>query len=208
MILAIDIETTGLDPTRDRILELAYVLLDDELQELQRDSWVIYCPMWGSLADDYVRNMHAQSGLSHLVRTASYSTVDVEAALLRIVADHKPVLLGSSVHFDRGFLRHWMPLLESKLSHRHTDASTLLLTFPHVLWPEHKGTKHRALDDVLHSIEIVRHARKALYLYDGSHARNLLCQAMAQLDGFTEDAASEVEDRIAKADLLMRGEGS
>ena len=162
--IAIDIETTGLDPTKDRILELAYVVLNADLNEYEHRSWVIRCSVLSKCRmSDYVRSMHTSSGL--LTSPLPMNSDRIEEILCDVVRDYewddgKPILIGSTVHFDRSFLRHWMPAFEEILHHRHYDANAA--RFAGIPEPEFVGTKHRALPDIQHSIEWLRDLERSV----------------------------------------------
>jgi len=173
--IAIDIETTGLDPRKDRILEIAVVVLTEDLKEIYAYHHQVYAsPLQLERCDEYVRKMHLGSGLlepwngglrlstPHLYG-ARFLLDETEGELCLVIGRNfgevKPTLLGQSVHFDRGFLEHWMPLAAERLSHRNFDARTAIELFPGAGWPVHKGSPHRAMPDIQRSIAILRRAR-------------------------------------------------
>ena len=125
-ILWLDIETTGLDPNTDVILEVAaqyYVCgqLYGEVNSPVKDrSWVgIH-----RLMDDYVYNMHLKTGLLYRIERNEGKTLsDIEDDLLDLIGDDKPRLGGCSVHTDRAYFLTDMPKLHKALSHQHVDSS-------------------------------------------------------------------------------------
>jgi oligoribonuclease len=157
----IDLETTGLNPVHDRILQAAIVITDTELQRVADPFEIIIHrgPATLNLMNAHVREMHTQTGL--LARVES-SRVRAEAAYSDMFSYVKGytqnalqiILAGSSVHFDRKFLAAWVPRLEGLLYHRHLDVSALKHLAEWWGFPqfEKSGVAHIALDDIQNSI--------------------------------------------------------
>lgn len=169
----IDIETTGLDPQKDFILELALIITDTKLEVLEQQTWVLNpAPENELLArmNDWVIKTHGESGLLQLVGTGA-PAAQVEAEAAQIIAKHtgkyKPTLAGSSPHFDRGFIRSQMPKLDDALHYRHFDTSVLESAFrmwrPDLTQPrDGRNVAHRALDDIQWSVNCARYYRGVL----------------------------------------------
>jgi len=166
--IGIDLETTGLDPARDRILEIAWVLLDEDLVELSSFHEVVDAPS-SAIEQGAARAMHEETGLvrkrgAQWVIDAggflptSLATIEERLYATLEVLPEPPILAGQSVHFDRGFLERWMPHAAGLLHHRNLDARTVMLLWPNRDWPE-PTTKHRAMPDLQASIETLRLAR-------------------------------------------------
>lgn len=170
--LWLDLETTGLNPEHDRILECAALITDGDLfvtdTGLERE-----LPVNGedlARMNDYVRNMHTENGLLEAVRclvvtggkSPAEALADLEADLCDMIdgiawADGKPILAGATVHFDRGFLRRWCPTFEARLHHRHLDVSSLkMMVVDRTGEPFAKAEAHRAMADVVESLEQAR----------------------------------------------------
>jgi oligoribonuclease len=92
---------------------------------------------------------------------------DAEDQILELLDKHelgKPILAGSSVHFDRSFIRNWMPRLDRRLSHRHMDVSAIRMFFDsvgyHSVGEKTRPTMHRSLEDTQDSYNLyVRYAQ-------------------------------------------------
>ena len=175
--LGVDMETTGLDPAKDRIVELAWVVLDEDLVEIDRAEYRLQVNS-EVLLHCAALEMHLATGLIGYVDglpvvltslgdgpAAPCALSEVEAMLVRVISrwfSGRPILAGQSVHFDRAVLQHWMPDAASYLHHRHLDARTVLLLRPDFwCWPQ-PSTPHRAMPDLLASIETLRIARRLM----------------------------------------------
>lgn len=175
----VDLETTGLDPGRDGILEMAVVVTDEDLNELGEPFTAIVRPTFRQYREmsDFVREMHDKNGLLAALDDGMplrKAWLEAEAYLQAIVP--KPgewPLAGNNVGFDRGFLHHHMPTVEQVAHYRNIDVSTVKELArrwcPRVVEsaPEKAGG-HRALGDVLESIDELRHYRNA-GLFDPTH---------------------------------------
>lgn len=176
-ILWIDLETTGLDPERCSIIEVAAVMTTPNLlpigivEEVVRDK--LADDLWREM-NDWCRVTHGESGLWDEVKASQVTVEDAECQILGLIErwmpeGKKPLLGGQSVHFDRGFIHKHMPELDKALAHRHLDVSGFMEGYKR--WgfqdsclakrPEHVA--HRALDDILWSIIRMQEIRKALY---------------------------------------------
>lgn len=175
MLVWIDIETTGLDPQKDAILEVASVITDDALAEVARFEAVISREGLRTEfvdLDPAVRKMHTDNGLWEQSGAGGWSKEWVDRQLSQLIKKFtpeqdgkpdKPQLAGSSVHFDRSFLRLAMPLTDAALHYRHLDVSALnefARRFCPGVWegrPNLSEPAHRAMPDILNSIEVCRY---------------------------------------------------
>ena len=165
----LDLEMTGLDPDTCVILEVGVILTGPDLvpkAELER---VVWQPEEALLRmEPIVREMHTRNGLIDRVRASTFSLRAAEQDVVALVAEHcllgEGLLAGSSIHTDRRFLVHYMPMLERYLSYRQVDVTSLKL-LARAWYPEggtepSKGTRaHTALADLRESIADLKHLR-------------------------------------------------
>jgi oligoribonuclease len=165
----IDMEMSGLVPERERILEVAMLVTDAELNEIAAAPVLVIHQPDAVLdaMDSWNRSTHGKSGLVDKVRA---STLD-EAAAEKILVDFlKPIvaarlapLCGNTVHQDRRFMARYMPALDEYLHYRIIDVSTLKELAkrwrPDVIAGFAKEGKHEALADIQESIEELKHYR-------------------------------------------------
>lgn len=164
-LLWLDIETTGLDRQHDQVLEVAVSVADvrspyqakpayHTVLHYARDNW--------DKLDPWVLKTHTENGLLLEAAASTVTIADVERDLLElvpVVANRADMwmLAGSSVHFDMSFLMRDMPTVMSRMSHRIFDVSTVkLFCQSKGMSPFPKGEAHRAVDDVIESIEHCR----------------------------------------------------
>lgn len=158
--LFIDLETTGLVPANDAILELALIITDNKLNELEVYSTAINQNQYTlDGMNHWCETTHTNSGLIEEVKNSSVTTQDAEKKVLEILAQHfsgpqQPVVAGSSVHFDKSFIAAKMPNLNRRLSYRIIDTSSFMeaLKIYKDEVPERKPVAHRALADIRDSI--------------------------------------------------------
>ncbi len=172
-IVWIDLETTGLDPERSVILEIAVVITDKHLNILDQMALVVHQPPEALEGlDPWVQTQHEASGLLAEVRQSSLALAQAEAIVIERVEARCPPqacpLAGSSVCFDRRFLLRHMPKLEAHLSYRQIDVSSLKELvkrwYPDKALPNGTGAKHRALPDILESIAELQYYRENVFV--------------------------------------------
>jgi oligoribonuclease len=166
----IDMEMSGLVPDRDRILEVAMVVTDAELNTIaEAPVFVVHQPdSVLDAMDSWNKSTHGRSGLIDKVRASTFTEAEVEARLLEflkpIVGPGLAPLAGNTVHQDRRFMARYMTAFDAYLHYRIVDVSTLKELAkrwnPEVIAGFTKEGKHEALADVYESIEELKHYRK------------------------------------------------
>ena len=161
-LIWIDLEMTGLNPLKDRIIEIATLVTDKDLKILAEGPELVIHQPQAVLdgMDEWNRTHHGQSGLITRVLESSLKVEEAEAKTLAFLAQWVPQgvspICGNSICQDRRFLAREMPRLEAYFHYRNLDVSTLKeLTSrwaPHLMAGFTKRGNHRALDDVRESI--------------------------------------------------------
>lgn len=165
MLLWTDIETTGLDPQDDLILEVGWLITDDQLNVIRPlRSAVIENSIKRvrSMCDEYVTKMHDNSELFDAIEFyPTYPLGEVEQWIIEDIASSMsgnmadpPRFAGSSVHYDKSFLDLRMPELAKVTHHRIYDVTTIQQLFTSVgivQGDSFTGTRHRAADDIENS---------------------------------------------------------
>ncbi|AKH90218.1 oligoribonuclease [Edwardsiella tarda] len=161
-LIWIDLEMTGLDPERDRIIEIATLVTDAELNVLAEGPVIAVHQDDAQLAlmDEWNVRTHTASGLVQRVKESRYDTAAAEQATLEFLRQWVPAgvspICGNSVGQDRRFLFRYMPELERYFHYRYLDVSTLKELArrwkPEILAGFHKQNTHQALDDIRESV--------------------------------------------------------
>lgn len=174
-----DLEMTGLDPSRHVIVEIATLVTDDELTIVAEGPDLVVHQAADELdrMDPVVRNMHTSSGLLNAIKASSTSLEEAGAATLAFIREHVSEprtvpLCGNSIGTDRRFLAAYLPQIEDYLHYRSIDVSTVKELarrwYPGIVEraPEKAGS-HRALDDIRESVEELRYFRSAIFKPSG-----------------------------------------
>jgi oligoribonuclease len=168
-LIWIDMEMSGLNPDTDRILEVAIVVTETDLN-IVAEAPVLVVHQPDSVLDAmdaWNKNAHGTSGLVQRVKASSLCEHDVQQQMLKFIADYVPPsvspMCGNSVHQDRRFLARHMPELEAYFLYRNLDVSTLkelARRWRKDLSGLAKHGKHEALADIRESIEELKYYRE------------------------------------------------
>lgn len=175
MLAWMDLEMTGLDPSRHVVVEIATLVTDDQLEIVaEGPDLVIACAedALGAM-DDVVRKMHTTSGLLDAIKESTTTLEDAQEQTLAFLRAQLPEprsvpLCGNSIGTDRRFLAQYMPEVEEYLHYRSVDVSTVKELcrrwYPEALAgaPKKQGG-HRALDDIRESVAELRYYREAVF---------------------------------------------
>ncbi|HKW39174.1 MAG TPA: oligoribonuclease [Burkholderiales bacterium] len=166
----LDMEMTGLDPDGDRIIEIAIVVTDAQLNTVSQAPVLVVHQADAVLEamDDWNKSTHARSGLIDKVKASTLTERAAEDQLLAFVTQHVPAktspMCGNSICQDRRFLARHMPRLEAHFHYRNLDVSTLKELVkrwkPEIAKGLVKQGKHEALADIHESIAELRHYRE------------------------------------------------
>jgi oligoribonuclease len=166
----VDMEMTGLNPDTDRIIEVAVVVTDSELNILAEGPvFAIHQPdeiMDGM--DAWNKGTHGRSGLIERVKNSTVTEADAEAALIAFLKIYVPAgkspMSGNTICQDRRFMARGMPKLEAFFHYRNLDVSTLKELCkrwkPELASGFKKHQKHTALADILESVEELKYYRE------------------------------------------------
>jgi oligoribonuclease len=168
-LIWIDLEMTGLVPETHRIIEIATIVTDTNLEVLAEGPVFAVRQADADLAamDDWNTRQHGQSGLTQRVKDSRIAEAEAERQtiefLSRWVPPNKSPMCGNSICQDRRFLARWMPQLERHFHYRNMDVSTLkelcLRWSPDVARGFTKESTHLALADIRDSIAELKYYR-------------------------------------------------
>lgn len=176
LLVWIDCEMTGLDLGKDKLVEVAALVTDPELNVLGDGIDLVIHADDAALdaMPEVVRDMHATSGLTEEVRRSAITVAEAEAAVLAYVREFVPnprtaPLCGNSIATDRGFLARDMPALDAHLHYRMIDVSSIKELcrrwYPRVYFGQPaKGLAHRALADIRESIRELEYYRRSIFV--------------------------------------------
>lgn len=175
MLVWMDLEMTGLDPSRHVIVEIATLITDDELEVVGGGLDLVVHQSPEALADmeDIVRQMHTSSGLVKEIEASTLSLEDAGAQTLEFIKAHIPEprtvpLCGNSIGTDRRFLAAYLPDVEEYLHYRSIDVSSVK-ELARRWFPKEcsaappKNSAHRALGDIQESLAELRYYREAVF---------------------------------------------
>lgn len=168
-----DLEMTGLDPEKERIIEIATIVTDSELNTIAEgpvlaitQSQALFDAM-----DDWNQTHHSASGLLDRIKAEGVTELEAEALTLAFLEQHvaegEAPLCGNTIWQDRRFLSRYMPALEKYLHYRMVDVSSIKELAkrwrPDVASSFSKKNEHTALADIRESIGELKHYREHLF---------------------------------------------
>jgi oligoribonuclease len=166
----LDMEMTGLDPEKERIIEVAVVVTEPDLT-IVAEGPVLVVHQPDSLLDamdSWNKSTHGKSGLIDKVKASSTSETEAEDILITFLSQHVPAgkspLCGNTISQDRRFMFRYMPRLEQFFHYRNLDVSTLKELArrwrPDLYKGFEKKSRHEALADIHDSIEELKYYRE------------------------------------------------
>ncbi len=167
---------TGLDTTNDKLIEIAALVTDSDLNVLGEGVDIVIHADDEALANmpDVVTKMHAASGLTEEVRASTVTLAEAEEQVLDYIRRHVTTagqvpLAGNSIATDRAFLARDMPKLDTYLHYRMVDVSSIKELcrrwYPKIYFGQPaKGLSHRALADIRESIQELKYYRAAAFV--------------------------------------------
>lgn len=168
-LIWVDMEMTGLDPDKDRIIEVALVVTDAQLNTVAEAPVLVVHQSDEVLdgMDSWNKGTHGRSGLIDKVKTSALDEAAVEAQMLSFLEQYVPSraspMCGNSICQDRRFMARSMPKLEAYFHYRNLDVSTLKELMkrwkPELAKGLAKQSKHEALADIYESIDELKYYR-------------------------------------------------
>ena len=169
-LIWVDMEMSGLDPTIERVLEVAIVITDTQLNTVAEGPVIVVHQPAAVLdaMDAWNKSTHAKSGLIERVKASRLKEAGADAQLVEFLKQHVPAgvspLCGNSVHQDRRFMVKYLPAFEAYFHYRNLDVSTLKELMrrwkPELAAGMTKHGRHEALADVNESIDELKYYRE------------------------------------------------
>lgn len=167
-LLWIDLETTGLDPHHGLLLEIAAKITDPDLNTIETFGLVVNQQILLNDLDPWILDTHLPNGLLREVVASKVSLAEADSQLANFIEDHygeqKPILCGSSINFERRWLELHCILTFDRLHYRSIDVSSLKELFrrwaPEFAVDSKDSSTHRAMDDIVASIQELGHYRE------------------------------------------------
>ncbi|HLS51660.1 MAG TPA: oligoribonuclease [Burkholderiaceae bacterium] len=166
----LDLEMTGLDPEKERIIEIATIVTEADLTFVAQGPVLVIHQSNELLdaMDKWNTSTHGKTGLTEKVKASTLTEAEAEAQTLaflkQYVPEGKSPLCGNTVGQDRRFLVKYMPQLEAFFHYRNLDVSTLkelaIRWKPEVYKSFEKQSRHEALADIYESIDELKHYRE------------------------------------------------
>lgn len=170
----VDMEMSGLLPETDRILEIAMIVTDGDLNIVAEGPVLVVHQEDAVLdrMDAWNKGTHGKSGLIDKVKASTLTEADVEAECLAFLKQHVKSsispMCGNTIHQDRRFMNRYMPKLEAYFHYRNIDVSTIKELCkrwqPEIAKGFSKQQAHTALADIIESVEELRYYREKLFI--------------------------------------------
>jgi oligoribonuclease len=170
----VDMEMSGLQPETDRILEIAMIVTDGDLNIIAEGPVLVVHQEDAVLdrMDAWNKGTHGKSGLIDKVKASTLTEAEVEAQCLAFLKQHVKAsispMCGNTIHQDRRFMNRYMPKLEAYFHYRNIDVSTIKELCkrwqPELAKGFAKKQAHTALADIIESVEELRYYREKLFI--------------------------------------------
>lgn len=170
----VDMEMSGLLPETDRILEIAMIVTDGDLNIVAEGPVLVVHQEDVVLdrMDAWNKGTHGKSGLIDKVKASTLTEAEVEAECLAFLKQHVKSsispMCGNTIHQDRRFMNRYMPKLEAYFHYRNIDVSTIKELCkrwqPEIAKGFSKQQAHTALADIIESVEELRYYREKLFI--------------------------------------------
>ena len=175
-LIWIDLEMTGLDTNNDRIIEIATIVTDAQLNIIAEGPMLAIHQSLEIMngMDEWNTRQHGQSGLTERVRSSTIDEAEAERQTIEFLGQHVTAgaspMCGNSICQDRRFMARCMPTLEAFFHYRNLDVSTIKELLkrwapPATLSSFKKGGSHLAMDDTRDSIREMRFYRENFFKY-------------------------------------------
>ena len=170
----VDMEMSGLLPETDRILEIAMIVTDGDLNIVAEGPVLVVHQEDAVLdrMDAWNKGTHGKSGLIDKVKASTLTEAEVEAECLAFLKQHVKSsispMCGNTIHQDRRFMNRYMPKLEAYFHYRNIDVSTIKELCkrwqPEIAKGFSKQQAHTALADIIESVDELRYYREKLFI--------------------------------------------
>lgn len=174
-LIWIDCEMTGLDPEKDRLIEIGVIVTDSHLNIVAEGPGIVISQPKALLdsMDEWNTTTHTKSGLVDRVLASNVNEAEAERATLDFLAQHVPAgvspMCGNSIHQDRRFLDRYMPKLAAYFHYRNLDVSSIKILAErwayYLVAGVDKRSKHLVMDDIKDSINELKYYRENFFQF-------------------------------------------
>jgi oligoribonuclease len=211
-VVWMDCEMTGLRLDSDKLIEVAALVTDSDLNILGEGVDIVIHADDAALTamPQVVADMHARSGLTDEVRRSTVTLADAEKQILDYIREYAPTagtvpLAGNSIATDRGFIARDMPALDAHLHYRMIDVSSIKELcrrwYPRIYFgqPE-KGLTHRALADIKESIRELEYYRRTAFVPAPGPSTAEIAAVANEVSGTEKSAAAAEQNGTSETD--------